>query len=98
MAMAELHECLSLKVFQLLLFPIPIKHIERIKWNDPPIGMNDMHAALFDAADVQIVGVHEFHDDDAEDVLVADLVGDIDQGQAAEELLKRERGAGGGMA
>jgi hypothetical protein len=55
-------------------------------------------AGFLDAADVHVVGVEEFHDDDAEEILIGDGFGDVDEGEAAEELFQREGGAGGGVA
>jgi hypothetical protein len=48
------------------------------------VGVDDVDAGFFDAADVEGVGVDELHDDDAEDVFVGDGVGNENLGETAE--------------
>src|SRR4051812_10720085 len=45
-----------------LLF-VSIKHIERIKRNDSPVRVHDVHARFLHRADIEIVCIQELHDD-----------------------------------
>jgi len=55
---------------------ISIKQGVGVEGDEAAVGMDDVDTGLFDAADVEGVGVDELHDDDAEDVFVGDGVGD----------------------
>jgi hypothetical protein len=59
------------------------------------VGVGDVDAGFLDGAEVEAVGVDELDDEDAEEVLVAELFGGEDLGEAAEQLAEGG-GLGGG--
>jgi len=70
---------------------IPIKQIERIKRNNPPVGMDDVHAGFLDAAHVEVMRIQKLHDDHAENVVVRDVPRHRNLRQTAEQLPQRQR-------
>ena len=74
-----------------MLFPIPVKQIERIEGNNSPIGMRDVHAGFLDAADVKSMRVDKLDDQHSEDILVAEFCRRSNFRQAAEEFTQRVR-------
>ena len=67
---------------------VAVKKIERgVEGDDAAVGVGDVDAGFFDAADVHVPGVEELHDDDAEEVVVAEVCRDFEFRQAAEEVL-----------
>ena len=64
-------------------FP-PIEQVKRLKRNHPPVRLGEMHTGLFQRPQVEVRGVHELHDQHAEDVFVGQL-GSRNGRQAAEQ-------------
>ncbi len=56
-----------------------------------------MDAGFFNAADVEVMGIEELHDDDAEDVVVGDVFGGLDEGEAAEQVFEGQGARVGGV-
>src|SRR4029079_9378543 len=69
-----------------LLQIVPVKQVVGIEGDQPAVRMDDVHSGLLDRAHVEVVGIHELHDDHPEDVVVADRAGRVGPGQAAEQV------------
>lgn len=62
-----------------------IENVEGVEGDEAlAVWMRDVDAGLLDTADIEGFGVDELHDEDAEEILVAEVFGDEDFGQAAE--------------
>ena len=73
--------------FEQLFLIVAVKHVEGVEGDDAAVGVGDVDAGFFDGADVEIVGVEELHDDDAEDLVIGRRGGSqrsADPGDAAE--------------
>src|SRR4051812_43654013 len=51
---------------------VAVEQVVGVEGNHPPVGMDDVDARLLHRAHVERVGVDELHDQDAEEVLVAE--------------------------
>ncbi len=66
-----------------------VEHVEGVEGDEAlAVWMRDVDAGFFDAADVEGFGIDELNDEDAEEILVAEVFGDEDFGQAAEQFLE----------
>ena len=61
---------------------IPVKQVHGFEGDDPSILVHDVHAAFLDRPHIKIPGIDEAHDDDAEEMVVAQA-GCFDLRQAA---------------
>ncbi len=73
---------------------VAVKKIVGVERNQSAIGMDDMDAGLFDAADIKSVRVDKLHDQHTEDILIAEFRGRSNFRQAAEEFTQ---GIGAGL-
>src|SRR5258707_1073628 len=66
---------------------VAVEHVVGVEGDEAlAVRVGDVDAGLFDAAEVEGLGVDELDDEDAEEVVVAEVFGGEDLGEAAEEF------------
>lgn len=76
---------------------VAVEEIVSVKGYETTVGMDDVDARLFDGADIEGVGIEEMDDEDAKNILVAELGGGGDLREAAEKFAKAGGAGFGGM-
>src|SRR5215813_4090983 len=65
---------------------VAVKQVVSVEWDQPPVGMHDVYAALLHRTHIERVRIDELHDDHAEDVRIAQLLRNRDPGQTAQQI------------
>ena len=80
---------------------VAVEHVVGVEGDETlAVGVGDVDAGFFDAAEIEGLGVDELDDEDAEEIVVAEIFGGEDLREAAEEFAEcvglRLRGVVGG--
>jgi Glu-tRNA(Gln) amidotransferase subunit E-like FAD-binding protein len=68
---------------------VAIKHVVRVEGDESlSVGVGDVDAGLLDGAQVECLGVDELDDENAKEIVVAEVLRSEYLGEAAEELTK----------
>src|SRR5580693_6603087 len=71
---------------QLHVESVPVEQIVGIERDDLAVGRHEVDAGALDRGNAEIEAVEELNDHDAEDLVVTEIVGNLDLGQATEKI------------
>ena len=67
---------------------VAIEEVVGVERDEAAIGMGDVDAGFFDRTDLEGMGVEELHDEDAENIFIAEIGGSGDARKTTEEFAK----------